>query len=54
VDVKPPARPAKPCLFVGPARRELKSLPDDVQLSIGHALHHAQCGEEPDTAKALK
>jgi phage-related protein len=44
----------KPCLFVGPSRRELKAFPDEVQGSIGHALHQAQCGEEPDTAKALK
>lgn len=46
--------PLKPCLFVGPSRRELKTFPDEVQGSIGHALHQAQCGEEPDTAKALK
>ncbi len=44
----------KPCLFVGPSRRELKAFPDEVQGSIGHALHQAQCGEEPDAAKALK
>lgn len=42
------------CLFVGPSRRELKAFPDEVQGSIGHALHQAQCGEEPDAAKALK
>lgn len=47
-------RPAKPCLFVGPSRRELKTFPDEVQGSIGHALHQAQCGDEPDSAKALK
>jgi len=29
-------------------------LPDDVRGSFGHALHQAQCGEEPDSAKALK
>jgi len=44
----------KPCLFVGPSRRELKTFPDEVQSSIGHALHQAQCGDEPDSAKALK
>jgi phage-related protein len=54
VGVKVPARAAKPCLFVGPTRRELKTFPDDVQRSIGHALHQVQCGEEPDSAKALK
>ena len=47
-------RSVKPCLFVGPSRRELKTFPDEVQGSVGHALHQAQCGEEPDSAKALK
>ncbi len=47
-------RLVKPCLFVGPSRRELKTFPDEVQGSIGHALHQAQCGDEPDSAKALK
>jgi phage-related protein len=41
-------------LFVGPSRRELKKFPDEVRGSIGHALHQAQCGEEPESAKALK
>jgi phage-related protein len=44
----------KPCLFVGASRRELKAFPNDVRGSIGHALHQAQCGDEPDSAKALK
>jgi len=52
--VKLDKRPVKPCLFVGPSRRELKAFPDDVKGSIGYALHQAQCGEEPDSAKALK
>ena len=44
----------KPCLFVGPSRRELKSFPDEVRGSVGHALHQAQCGDDPDSAKSLK
>jgi phage-related protein len=52
--VKLPARLIKPCLFVGPSRRELKNFPDEVRGSIGHALHQAQCGDEPESAKALK
>ena len=48
------ARPVKPCLFVGSSRRELKNFPGEVRGSIGQALHQAQCGEEPDSAKALK
>jgi phage-related protein len=39
---------------VGPSRRELKAFPEKVRGSIGHALHQAQCGEEPASAKALK
>ena len=48
------ARFIKQCLFVGPTRRELKAFPDEVRGDIGHALHQAQCGDEPDSAKALK
>jgi phage-related protein len=32
----------------------LKAFPDVVRGSIGHALHEAQCGDEPSSAKALK
>jgi phage-related protein len=32
----------------------LKAFPDEVLGSIGHALHQAQCGDEPVSAKALK
>jgi phage-related protein len=52
--VKLTHRVVKPCLFVGSSRRELKTFPDEVQGSVGHALHQAQCGDEPDSAKALK
>jgi phage-related protein len=52
--VKLPAKLIKPCLFVGPSRRELKNFPDEVRGSIGHALHQAQCGSESEAAKALK
>jgi len=52
--VKLAHHPLTPCLFVGPSRRELKAFPDEVRGSIGHALHKAQCGDEPDAAKALK
>ncbi len=47
-------RPLKPCLFVGPSRRELRAFPEAVRGAVGHALHQAQCGDEPDSAKALK
>jgi len=32
----------------------LKTFPDEVRGGIGHPLHQAQCGDEPDSAKALK
>lgn len=44
----------KPCIFVGASRRELKALPDDVRGEFGHALHEAQRGAEPASAKALR
>ena len=44
----------KPCWFIGPSRRELKALPEEVRARIGHALHLAQCGEEASSAKALR
>lgn len=43
----------KPCLFVGPSRRELQALPDEVQDEVGHALFEAQCGGTPISAKPL-
>lgn len=46
--------PAKPCIFVGASRRELKALPEHVQDVFGYALYEAQCGGEPASAKALK
>lgn len=47
-------RPVKPCLFIGPSRRELKAFPEKVRGGIGHALHTAQCGDEAESVKALK
>lgn len=44
----------KPCIFVGASRREMKALPDEVRGEFGHALHEAQRGAEPASAKALK
>jgi phage-related protein len=50
-----PDRPEpKPCFFVGPSRRELQALPDEVQDEIGYALYQAQCGGTPLSAKPLK
>jgi phage-related protein len=49
-----PARPVKPCFFVGTSRRDLVACPERVRADIGHALHEVQCGGEPVLAKALK
>src|SRR5262245_6958984 len=47
------ARP-KAVVWVGSARRDLKTFPNDVQRDIGYALYAAQCGEEYESVKALK
>lgn len=43
----------KPCLFVGPSRKELQALPRKVQDDMGYALFLAQCGGTPLSAKPL-
>ena len=45
---------AKPCLFIGPSRRELQALPEIVRGTFGHAFHVAQCGGEYESVKSLK
>jgi phage-related protein len=44
----------KQCIFVGASRREMKVLPEEVRMTVGHALFEAQCGGEHVSAKALK
>lgn len=44
----------KPCIFIGPSRREVSALPEEVRAEVGHALYEAQCGGEATSAKALK
>src|SRR5262245_53305832 len=46
------ARP-KAVVWVGSARRDLKTFPKDVQRDVGYALYAAQCGEEYESVKAL-
>ena len=43
-----------PCIFIGSSRRDLAAFPEQVRGDIGHALHEAQRGGEPISAKALK
>ena len=44
----------RPVVWVGPARRELRSLPEEVQQRMGYALYRVQTGERPRNAKPLK
>ena len=44
----------KPCLFVGPSRREVREFPEPVQDDIGFALFQAQQGKVSRAAKPLK
>jgi phage-related protein len=47
-------RSLKPCDFVGPARKELSAMPEEVRVKIGHSLFLAQRGDEAPGAKPLK
>ncbi len=44
----------KPVIWVGQARRELRSLPDGVRYRMGYALYLVQTGDRPRNAKPLK
>jgi phage-related protein len=52
--VQPDKPVLKQCIFVGASRREMKALPEEVRMIVGHALFEAQCGGEHVSAKALK
>jgi phage-related protein len=45
---------AKPAVFVGSSRRDLKAFPDEVRQEIGQALFEVQLGLHPKAAKPLK
>lgn len=47
-------RAAKPAVFVGSSRRDLKALPDEVRQEIGQALFEVQLGLQPKSAKPMK
>lgn len=44
----------RPLFWIGSAKRDLLTFPDEVQQTVGFALHLAQSGEEHPGAKALK
>ncbi|MDB6369758.1 type II toxin-antitoxin system RelE/ParE family toxin [Photorhabdus bodei] len=44
----------KPLYWVGSSKKDLQSLPDDVQDIFGYALHVAQTGGKHSQAKPLK
>ena len=47
-------RAAKPAVFVGSSRRDLKAFPGEVKQDIGQALFEVQLGLHPKAAKPLK
>jgi len=44
----------KPLLWVGSSKKDLQAMPDEVQDSLGYALHLAQTGAKHTHAKPLK
>jgi phage-related protein len=48
-----PPLPVKPLRWVGPSKEELLDFPEAVRKAMGHALHVAQTGDKPDSAKPL-
>jgi phage-related protein len=44
----------KPLLWVGSAKKDLLSMPEEVQDTFGYALHLAQTGSKHEQAKPLK
>lgn len=45
---------AKPVIWIGSSRRDLRGLPEPVRRDIGQALYTAQQGDTDPAAKALK
>ena len=48
-----PRRDYKPINWIGDTRRELRSMPTEVQDDVGYALYEAQIGLKSDKAKPL-
>jgi phage-related protein len=44
----------KRCYFVGPTKKILSAMPDEVKTAVGNSLYLAQTGKEAGNAKALK
>lgn len=44
----------KPIFWVGPSRKDLKTMPLEVQKGIGHSLREIQKGKDPGNTKPLK
>jgi phage-related protein len=45
---------ARPVIWVGSSRRDLRAMPEEVRRNIGQALYAAQQGETDPAAKPLK
>ena len=44
----------RPVVFIGSAREDLRSFPDEVREDVGHALYLVQIGETPVDSKPLQ
>ena len=44
----------KPLYWIGSAKKDLKTMPDEVQDTFGYALYLAQAGKKHEQAKPLK
>lgn len=44
----------RPVVWMGDARKNIRSFPDEVQTSVGYALQLVQAGETPSDAKPFK
>ncbi len=45
---------AKPLIWIGSSKKDLKAFPDNVRSEMGHALYLSQQGEKSGNAKPLK
>ena len=46
--------PMKPVLWVGSSRKDLRSMPEEVQAEVGHSLREIQKGKDPGNTKPLR
>lgn len=47
-------RQMKPVLWIGSALKDLKNMPEEVQVEVGHSLREVQKGKDPGNTKPLR